>query len=104
MMNAVAEVIVMISAIGKLSFELNNPTPDDARPATPICKNPSNADALPIFFVKGASASAVALGFVRPRHVSATKNKAMVVSRPYQLFHAPSAKTLLVPTKVYKAN
>src|SRR5687767_116799 len=101
--SAIKEVQLMTAATGKLSVVLKRPIPADDKPATPICKNPNNADALPTFFEKGARARAVAFGFVRPKQVNAIKSKPIVDSRPYQLYHAPTKKSIVVTTRVYKA-
>ena len=74
----------------------------DASPATPICKEPNNADALPTFFEKGAKARAVALGLVNPRQDSATK-KCIVASSPYHWFQEPIKKTSPVTSNVDSA-
>ena len=98
---AISEVPLITAATGMLSVVLKNPIPAEANPATPICKNPNNAEALPTFLENGASAKAVALGLVSPKQVNAIKNRPIVASSPYQLFHAPNKKTEVVTTNVY---
>ena len=75
----------------------------DASPATPICRNPNKAEALPIFLVNGANAKAVAFGLVNPRQDNAMKNRAIVASRPYQLFQDPIRKIKPVTVNVVNA-
>ena len=91
----------MTAATGILSVVLKKPIPAEEKPATPICKNPNNAEALPTFLENGASAKAVALGLVSPKQVNAIKNSPIVASSPYQLFQAPNKKTAVVTTNVY---
>ena len=52
----------MLKAVDKLPFECNKPTTEEIIPPIPIWIKPNKADALPAFFVKGANATAAALG------------------------------------------
>jgi hypothetical protein len=57
-------IIDIMGIIVPLCRQLNSP--DDRAPAT-ICKLPMSAEAVPAFFVKGSSASAMALDVIHPK-------------------------------------
>ena len=65
------EVAARISATGIIVCELKIPMLAEASPATPICRKPSMADALPMLRSNGTSASAgvwICAFFVRNLH------------------------------------
>src|SRR5687768_9957076 len=85
MINATDVVAVSKPMMGTMSPELKTPTPLEASAATPICVQPSNADALPMFLTKGANASALAFGLINPTQVRQMKNMPIV---EYSTSHA----------------
>ena len=60
--NAIEEATVIVRAMDRLPPKGNTPTPDEMNAPKPICKNPSNAEALPAFLVNGERAIAAAFG------------------------------------------
>ena len=72
----------------------NRLTLPDISPPTPICRNPSNAEAVPAFFEKGAMQSAAAFGYVIPQQESSTKRKAITAINPYHPFIEPTKKKI----------
>ena len=84
MIKAIQAVAVKMASTGKIDRVLKRPTPAEVSAAAPICMNPSNADALPIFLSNGANASAAAFGYVSPRHDNKMKSMIKVVASPNQ--------------------
>jgi hypothetical protein len=72
-----------ISAIGRLSLALNNPTHAEISPPMQIWRKPISDDALPMFFEKGARAIADPFGNVIPRHINKMKKNEIVEYTPY---------------------
>ncbi len=54
--NANRDEKAILSAVDKLPFECNIPTPDEIKPPMPSCINPNKAEAVPAFLENGASA------------------------------------------------
>src|ERR1700728_1392005 len=58
----ISVVLVMRATMGALSLALSSPTPAETTAPMLSCRNPSNAEALPAFLLKGAIAIAAAFG------------------------------------------
>ena len=98
MINAIDVVAASNAITGTISPELKIPTPLEASAATPICVQPSKAEALPMFFINGANASALAFGLIKPTQVRQTKNIPIVEYSPFHSFETQMRKRKLVIT------
>ena len=92
------EVPAINPAIGTRSAALKKETPLEASAAMPIDAHPSRAEALPIFWFKGANANAFAFGLQMPTQPNETKNIAIVVYRSNHPWKAPNRNKKLVAT------
>lgn len=92
------DVHAIINEVDKLPLKCSNPTPEEIIPPTPICIKPSNADAVPAFFVNGESAIAAAFGYVSPEHINRKKRKIMIAYNPYHALITPAKKNILNTT------
>lgn len=72
----------MIATIGVVVPLAKALTPAEASAPIPNCSAPSNDEAVPAFFAKGAIASAAAFGLVNPRQAKKTNKKKIVETKP----------------------
>ena len=89
---AVTVVSTSNNATGNMVLVFNNPTRLEIILDIPNCKKPMSADALPIFCLNGASASAVALGIILPIQERTNMNRITVLAK--------LVKPLIVKTKI----